>query len=60
MGCDICSAPGCGAFMKDDSLPCPECQGRGYANPFGGKEPWTNSRWADERAAEVVRNKGKS
>ncbi len=60
MGMDICSAPGCGAFIKDDSLPCPECSGRGYASPFGGKAAWTNSQWAAHRDDEEARIRGKS
>ena len=49
MGVDICTAPGCGAFIKDDSLPCPECEGRGFNSVDGTKDPWTNVQWAEHR-----------
>ena len=59
MGMDICSAPGCGAFIKDDTKPCLDCAGRGNASPFGDKAPWTNSQWASHRDAEEDLNRGK-
>ena len=53
MTIDICSAPGCGSFIRDDSKPCPECEGRGFNTVRGSKVPWTNSDWALYREKEA-------
>ena len=55
MGVNICSAPQCGAYMRDDTKPCVECAGRGFNSVNGAKVAWTNSDWAAHREAECAK-----
>jgi len=54
MAIDLCTASDCGAFIPDDSKPCPMCGGRGFNQKLDGKvkKPWTNKDWSEWRDEE--------